>query len=464
MIYQGKFKAVSIIFGLAFLFRLGLFFYTFPSSGIWNDTHVYHNLAVNLVQGNGYSVKTEPPYEPHFYREPGYPLYLASVYWIYSFWGDLHLLDNIDTLDILSDAPETVLAQFIQLIISSLTCVLLYFLLKLVIQKNYAFWIALLFALYQPYAANALILYRETLQTFIVMAMSYAFAKFYFTEHVKWLVYFSILWAISNMILQATSLLFGITFILLFYKYRELKRPILYTLTTIGVMVLCISPWLWRSYQFYPNPRILLSLGCSQTHEIRNYSRTYRLIGKAGFLDNDEAYQKRRMPWGLPAKTQFDMSYTGYLQSLIEAEGLPPIPLKVKFIDHIRQFRTSWLESFWIPIKYKPHSPTTLYIWELNTTEAYRIGGLFFALAIPALIVGLSAFGGIAVFYKNMLPIMLFFTYYTPLLFILGNEPRRGLPLHPYLFVFGSLFLIFLYGYFVNKKSLFEIKKKIFNY
>ena len=47
------------------------------------DSWGYHNLAANLVAGNGYSWDERPPYRPNMYRPPGLPLFLASAYSIF---------------------------------------------------------------------------------------------------------------------------------------------------------------------------------------------------------------------------------------------------------------------------------------------------------------------------------------------------------------------------------------------
>ncbi len=43
------------------------------------DSDEYHLLAVNLLEGHGYSRDREPPFRPTRYREPGYPVFLAGI-------------------------------------------------------------------------------------------------------------------------------------------------------------------------------------------------------------------------------------------------------------------------------------------------------------------------------------------------------------------------------------------------
>ena len=44
------------------------------------DARGYHQLALNLMQGHGFSLRTEPPYEPDSVRVPVYPLLIAGLY------------------------------------------------------------------------------------------------------------------------------------------------------------------------------------------------------------------------------------------------------------------------------------------------------------------------------------------------------------------------------------------------
>ena len=45
-----------------------------------SDSWQYHQIALNLLQGHGYSSEVQPPYEADVYRPPGYPGFLRLVY------------------------------------------------------------------------------------------------------------------------------------------------------------------------------------------------------------------------------------------------------------------------------------------------------------------------------------------------------------------------------------------------
>jgi 4-amino-4-deoxy-L-arabinose transferase-like glycosyltransferase len=42
----------------------------------------YHPIATNLAAGNGFSAKYQPPFEPDNFDQPGYPFFVASIYYL----------------------------------------------------------------------------------------------------------------------------------------------------------------------------------------------------------------------------------------------------------------------------------------------------------------------------------------------------------------------------------------------
>jgi hypothetical protein len=69
----GNFGAVILV---AVLLRIGLIL-AWPQPVRGTDADQYIRLATNLVEGNGYSLWPNAPYDPDVYRSPGYPLFLA---------------------------------------------------------------------------------------------------------------------------------------------------------------------------------------------------------------------------------------------------------------------------------------------------------------------------------------------------------------------------------------------------
>jgi hypothetical protein len=47
------------------------------------DSPSYYSIALNLVDGNGYSSRTSAPYTPNISRTPTYPFFLAFLFEIF---------------------------------------------------------------------------------------------------------------------------------------------------------------------------------------------------------------------------------------------------------------------------------------------------------------------------------------------------------------------------------------------
>ena len=67
-----------VLIAIGCFYRLWLFGVPIELSG--DAANRYHPLAVNLSQGNGFSLDTEPPFKPNIFDVPGYPGLLAGMY------------------------------------------------------------------------------------------------------------------------------------------------------------------------------------------------------------------------------------------------------------------------------------------------------------------------------------------------------------------------------------------------
>jgi len=56
------------------------FFNSQPITRLGGDQSVYNQIAVNILQNNGFSQSIAPPYKPSIQRTPAYPFFLASIY------------------------------------------------------------------------------------------------------------------------------------------------------------------------------------------------------------------------------------------------------------------------------------------------------------------------------------------------------------------------------------------------
>ena len=122
-LYNNKFQASLIIFVIALILRISIIsFYKvnfIPSDGV-----NYHNIAVNVALGRGYSNSITPPYNAYFFREPVYPLFISFIYLIYNkLGGELAYIPYSDNYAVRN---EFVYVKIFQAIIDALSCIFIF--------------------------------------------------------------------------------------------------------------------------------------------------------------------------------------------------------------------------------------------------------------------------------------------------------------------------------------------------
>jgi len=121
---------IILIFFAALSFRL-LLFNTIDRNVFSYDGIAYHNVAINIVENNIYSEQINEPFNQYFFREPGYPLFLAGIYkdWK-SFRGDLTYINAVryenDPIKYISEYNEIKFAKLVQIVIDSVGVCLFY--------------------------------------------------------------------------------------------------------------------------------------------------------------------------------------------------------------------------------------------------------------------------------------------------------------------------------------------------
>src|SRR6185369_6175890 len=84
-----------------------------------DDGRFYSQIARNLIDHRGYSGEDEEPFVPTYVRVPGYPVFIAGVYWIFG--------RNNDTA-----------VRIIQVVLDTLTCWLVALLAVAWVPSNYS--------------------------------------------------------------------------------------------------------------------------------------------------------------------------------------------------------------------------------------------------------------------------------------------------------------------------------------
>jgi hypothetical protein len=444
-----KFQYCIYIFVIAFVFRVFIINF-YHTDTIAPDGTGYHEITYNYCEGLGYSLHEG---EKYFFREPGYPIFLSLSFKISKLFGNKteHLSIDKD-YKILNNAPEITIAKYLQALLDSFACVLFFLLISNILKNKYASLIAISFCFYYPYAIHVTDILRETLQSFLALGMCYALLRYFIFDKTKYLIVTGVLWGLLNLIFQVSLILaISIPIFILIYKKNFIKaiRP---SIIVVVVMLLTVSPWLIRSYNCYPDVRILKSFGTSLTPEYRNYYGSLEKAAYYGFVSENQMDSIFRSDLvNVSESIRFHHSWDGTIaQKTDSINTLVNEPFISK--RKIKQYSISFYKA-WFPTK----------IVDISTKVFIKNRPLLaIILILPVLVISLFAFLGLIKYYPKFFNINIVFTTFIPLFFILGTEYRRMLPVLPFIFLYGMMGIIYFYNKCFKAYDNDAIDKSIF--
>jgi hypothetical protein len=422
-----KLRDCIFIFVIALIFRISIIsFYNTDTIPI--DGTGYHRIAYNITEGQGYCLHQG---EKYFFREPGYPIFLSFSFKISKLFGNnTENLSFDSNYKILNNAPEIKIAKYMQAILDSFACVLFFLLIGVILNRKFAFLIAIIFSLYFQYAYNVTFILRETLQSFLTIAMCYSLLRYFKTNKTKYLISTGIIWGLINLTFQA-SLIFAVSIpiFILIYK-KSFIKAIIPSMIVILMMILTISPWLIRTYNSYPDTRILKSFGTSLTPEYRSYysaviaGHYYGLISKEkldSITINDFAniseVQKFRFSW--------DGTFNRKRDS-INALVCEPIISNRKIIATAN--------------KLKNCAPPTFSKNLIN--ESPTSAGL---LILPVAMICIFSILGAIMFFRKFFTLNITLVTYLAIFMLIADEKRRMLPIQPFILLYGMMGIFYFY-------------------
>ena len=138
------------ILALGIALRFAVLFIFSNSSRMSGDTPYYAKMALNVLEGHGFSISQSPPYEPFFGRVPSYPLFMAAVWF---FTGG----ENYAALSV------------VQLILDIGTICLIFLFAQQRFGRTVALWASALYALLPFGAGTAAQYMSEGLSMFLVI-------------------------------------------------------------------------------------------------------------------------------------------------------------------------------------------------------------------------------------------------------------------------------------------------------
>lgn len=188
------------------------------------DTKTYHDLSCNLLKYGTFIIDKAD--NPGIFRTPGYPLFLAFVYSIF----------GINSLPVI----------IFQIILSSIGCVLLYYMLSRMFDRWVALTGAFLYLLDMPsiYYSNKIL--SETLFTCIFIAFIFAFTLFFEKQKYIYIVVSGLLLGIVTLIRPVTYYL--VIFLFVAYFAKQIKKGIGHFIIFTLMYMCVVMPWVFRNY------------------------------------------------------------------------------------------------------------------------------------------------------------------------------------------------------------------------
>ncbi len=375
-------KEIFIIFLVALIARV-LYLGLGVTRQNADDTIQWKKMAHYFAEGKGFLTEAED-LDPK--RPPIYPLFLAAHF---HFFGEE------------SDIP----VQITQIILSSLSCVLLYLIASVLLSQKIGFWSGIFLALYPPVIIYSAILQSETLFTFLLLLFLFLWTFAWGLTPIIPGVALGIL-----SLCRGTMLFFSIFLVVASLLFSQTRKDLQKILLMIGISLLVIAPWSWRNSKVY-NMFIPIVSGGPELL----WFGTLPIESQKKYGNSQEYLQiKDKIPTSLKESEKFYMN--------LALKNISQAPFSYLSLT-IKKFAYFWLK----PVGH-----------ELVENQFPSIGILLLlchftliALVAHGLILSRSHFNA-------LLPIYMLITYFALFHTALVPMPRFRLPMEPLLLIFSA--------------------------
>lgn len=195
------------------------------------DPVVYHKLAINIIRHQQFAIEKDGP--PLDFRTPAYPLFIGFLYTIFG------------------EKPWIVI--LFQIALDSISCILLFDILKRFLNIKIALFASLFYALDPFLTLYSNTLYSDTLFVFCCVISYYFLSKAFLNKFQRGtlisIIFSALFFGIATLVRPiALYLTIAIAVMLLLFLHMDLKKAARFTIVFISVFTLVISPWLIRNY------------------------------------------------------------------------------------------------------------------------------------------------------------------------------------------------------------------------
>jgi 4-amino-4-deoxy-L-arabinose transferase-like glycosyltransferase len=219
------------------------FFNSQPITRLGGDQSVYNQIAVNILQNNGFSQSIAPPYKPSIQRTPAYPLFLASIYAVFG-------LNNFE------------IVRIIQILLMLCVSVLTFFMALFVFQNKTIAYLSLTlcaFCGFDYYTGLGMYSYLST-EPLTIFFVCWAMFFVILARKDNRRIYFILagIFLALTMLTRPVYLLFPLVVIIFISSRSLMKKNILNLALLCTVILICVLPWTIRNYLNF-NKIIVLS-------------------------------------------------------------------------------------------------------------------------------------------------------------------------------------------------------------
>ena len=459
---QRPFYQIALVFVVALAVRLLLVFTT-NVDWLHGDGYQFHTLAVNLVRGRGYTMDKDKPFRPHFFREPGYPAFLASTYVVWElFGGSCHAAD-----DYLAESerlgvthPEIQFAKCVQAGVGAVTITLIFLSLALVMQSSAAFCLGLATGVYYPLALHCTYIWREEFLTLLVTLAAYCLARHWLQRRVVWLVPAALAIGLAMLTFQATILLPLAVFPMMLLCRRTVRQTLGGVILVVFIAFALCAPWIARAYVNCGSWKVARTLGASLTHEWCAAAEAIRRAEYYGLFESGEEFNRvfKSEMYG-PESGSWTPSIDGhYLRVAAAWSNRMP---REGYVS--RRLLSEWahflcrglVKTNWDPVKVE-----TFRAGVIDMLGCRNFLGI--ALYSVSIVVGALSAIGLVAWIRELFPILTSYMYFMGLFWVLGRHERSFLPARYYLVTLACLGAYYMFARGVQRRTRQEIVSLLF--
>ncbi|MDY0279176.1 MAG: hypothetical protein RBR35_01285 [Salinivirgaceae bacterium] len=453
-------KYLIQIFILALAFRIVVVL-VFNTDNIYQDSREYYQIAANLVNGNGYTFDWEAPYKTNLYREPGYPLFLASLLKLWQFAGNevtmlneeqfyAHLADPS-----IYDITEITYLKIAQAVLDAISVVFFVLLASLIVKsKRTLLFYGFAFAIFLPAAYFITTLMRETWLMFLAAGFAYFFARFLFNRKMSDLIISSLLFGFMAVTFQV-MLLLGPAIAIYLFVFMKPVSAVKYSIIAAAFTIVISLPWLMFSYSIYPDWKIVKSWGTSLTHEKMSYVNAHRKLAAVGLISEDSVKAIYWNEFGNTSYEAFNKSFNGFYNEHTKAINMQLDEFQNDETEKLtRSYRNKRLLNYAI-VWVRPFSLKGIINNEFYNQET-KLKNVTDILIAMAFLMGMLAFVGFIFHIRKLSPVLIVFYTLFILIWILGSG-RRVQPIYGYLLLFFVLQAAQIFSFFKVKLKLQKV-------